>query len=283
MFSAIERESGERLRTQFFPNGVLGSDVDMMAQLRVGALQFYFQSTGNITSVVPSADIPNLGFTFDDNTGFRIGDQPLGAYIRQDMESKGIHGCRTFWNGGMAVVGSNPHPIHVPDDFRSFKIRVPNSKILIDLFKTFGASPIPLGLGDLYTGLQTKIVDGENAVLPVIVTSKLYEVNKYISLTNHAWAGLWLMANGDLWKQFPADLAQIVERNNTKYAALARQDMRTGDAALLTELSRHGVAVNRVDPTPFQKVMRPYYEAWAAVFGPTAWGLLENSLGRKLL
>ena len=158
------------------------------------------------------------------------------------------------------------------------------SKVSVDLFKFLGANPTPLDFGEaLYTALQTRLVDGESAPFVSIETSRFFEVNKYISMTNHAWSGPWHVANGDAWKSLPPDLQGIVERNNTKYAKLERRDAKLGDVAMAGKLARQGMIINRVDQAPFHAPLRPYYEEWAKEFGPTEWGLLESSLGRKLV
>ena len=199
MWAAIERESGGRLRTQFIPNSALGNDPAMLSQLRLGALQFLNTSPGNLGEVVGVADISNLGFAFKNLTeAARVMEGPLGAYLRDEAEAKGIHVFPPFWGSGMFQIGSNTHPIRTPEDLRNFKLKVVG-KISFDLFKTLGASPTPISIVELYSALQTKLVDGEAAPLGTIEASRLFEVNKYVSLTGHAYSGLWLLANPSVW------------------------------------------------------------------------------------
>lgn len=221
MWAAIEQESGGRIHTQLFPNSELGSDNSTLTQLRAGAVAFFINNAGIIASVVPVSDILNLGFAFkDEEEALRVVDGPLGAYIHDQAAAKGLYLVRSIWNSGMYQLGSNVRPIRTPADVRDFKVRIVESHITLDLFKTMGASPLTISGGELYTALQTKVVDGESMPLAAIESLKLYEVSKYISLTNHQWSGLWLIANGDIWKSLPPDLQQIIERNNTKAAAL---------------------------------------------------------------
>jgi TRAP-type transport system periplasmic protein len=283
MWAAIERESGGRIRTQFFPNSALGGDVAMFSQMRVGAITFVLTGAP-LSSVVPAADITSLGFAFKDpDEALRCMDGALGDFLRAETAAKGIHMLNTTWNSGMREIGSNSRPIQGPDDLRGFKIKVVG-KMSISLFKDLGAIPIELGLSEVYTGLQTKLVDGEDTPLLTIETSRLFEVNKYISLTNHSWSGLWLLANGDIWKSLPPDLVAIVERNNTKYATLERRDSKLLDAVLADKLSRQGVTINRrVEQAVFRSRLRSYYDTWAGAFGAKEWGILESSLGHRLV
>jgi TRAP-type transport system periplasmic protein len=284
MWDAVERESGGRIHTQSFPNSELGSDSAMLTQLRLGALQFFLIGIGNIASVVPAANISSLGFAFkDEDEGLRIMAGPLGDFVRTEITAKGMHGLRMLWDGGMKDVCSASRPIRVPEDLRGFKIRVNGSRILTDLFKDLGASPTPLSFDEIYTALQTKLVNGNDASLVTIETARFFEVAKYCSLTHHAWAGTWLVANGDAWKSLPASIQDIIERNNTKYSAIQRMDTKSLSASLGAKLTGQGMTLNQVDQAPFRSSLRSYYQDWAGTFGPSAWGLMETSIGHKLI
>jgi tripartite ATP-independent transporter DctP family solute receptor len=283
MWKAIEQESGGRLRTQFFPDGVLGTVQAMLTQVRVGALQFLFVPAGTLGDVVPSAQIGYLGFAFKDEAeGIRVFDGPLGDFVRNEAATKGMYTFKEVWDGGMFQVGSITKPIRTPEDLRGFKIRVATSKISLDLFRAFDASPVGLPYAEVYSSMQTKLIDGQNSSLAVIETAKFYEVQKYISLTNHAWTCEWLVANADVWKGLPPDLQAIVERNHRKYCLLERRDDKIIQASLADKLARRGQIINSVDQTPFRARLGSYYKTWASTFGSSAWGMLEAGLGRKL-
>jgi TRAP-type transport system periplasmic protein len=283
MWSAVERESGGRIRTQFFANSQLGTDSAMFGQMRVGALAFYMAASGVLAQVVPSVDIGNVGFAFkDEDEALRVVDGPLGDYIRREISSKGIHMMGNVWGSGMRQITSNSRPIRTAEDMSGFKIRVTASRIIVDLFKTLGASPVPLDFGELYTALQTKLVDGEDGPLLTIEAQRFFEVQKYLSITNHTWSGLWLLANLDIWKSLPPDLQAIVERNNRKYLALERRDTNQLNASVGDKLARQGLVTNTAAPTTFRARLRTYYEGCSSIFGPTAWGLLRSSVGGRL-
>jgi TRAP-type transport system periplasmic protein len=284
MWTALEEDSGGRIHTQFFPNSLLGTQAAMLSQVRLGALQFILLDPTSLASIVPTVDICSLGFAYkDSDEGLRCMDGPLGRYLRDAVGTKGLYALNTVWNSGMSQVAAGAHPIRTPDDLRGFKIRVPESRILVDLFKALGASPTPLSANEIYTALQTKIIDGTASQLAVIEASRFYEVQKYVSLTNHAWNGPWLIAGGDTWKSLPIDLQATIERVNTKYALLGRRDSKALDASITAKLRSQGVLTNTVDQAPFRARLRPYFEFWANAFGPTAWGLLQTSLGHRLV
>jgi TRAP-type transport system periplasmic protein len=283
MWGAIQQESGGRIRIQFFPNSQLGGDAAMFSQLRLGAIQFFSTSAGQLAAAVPGADIGYLGFAFKDpDEALRVMNGPLGAFVQQEAEAKGIHLLRMSWDAGMIQISSSTHPIQTPDDLRGFKLRVVESRIAVELFKDLGAIPTTLSVNEVYTGLQTKIIDGNASGLITVEASRWYEVQKYMSITNHSWSQINQIANGDTWKSLPSDLQDIIERNNTKYAVLEQRDSKAGLTALIERLKRDGLIFNQVDQTPFRARLRPYYEYWANAYGAREWGLLERALGRKL-
>ena len=284
MWNAVEKESNGRVQEQFFPESALGGETPMMAQVRGGALAFQILSPSTVSGVVPAANICNLGYAFRTAAeGTHVLDGPLGGYLQSEAAAKGLHWMRTIWDSGMFQLTSGTHPIKSPDDLRGFKVRVSEARIVVDLFRGLGANPTPMGFNEIYTALQTKVVDGTSTPLVTIETGRFYEVQKYISLTNHAWSGLCLISNNDLWKSLPPDIATLIERNNTRYATLERRDTAALNASLADKLGRQGVTVNAIaDQTPFRARLKPYFDTWAAAFGPSAGGMLESSLGRKL-
>jgi TRAP-type transport system periplasmic protein len=283
MWAAIERESGGRIHTHFFPNGQLGGEAGIFTQLRAGAVQFQLIGAGNLASVVPEVNICSVGFAFNSVAeGFRVLDGTFGRTLRTEIAAKGLQALETTYDSGMYDISSSSHPVRIPDDLRGFKIRVPESRIMVDLFKELGASPTPLSPPEVYTALQTKLIDGTCAPLVTIQASRWYEVQKYIGLSNHGMSPNWLLANGAAWQSLPPDLQAIVERNNTKYALLERRDAKLGTEALADKMSRQGVVINPIDQALFRTRLHTYYDTWSKVFGVAAWGALETSLGRKL-
>ena len=283
MARAIEQESGGRIHMQVFPNNQLGGDAAMLSQLRLGALDFLAIDSALMAGVVPVAGITAMGFVFKDPTvAFRVMDGALGDYIRKDIVAKGLYPMHDVWDSGMRDITSGTHPIRTADDLQGFKIRTPAANIWVDLFKSLGANPSPIEGAELYAALQTKLVDGQDASLITDEVYRAYEVQKYLSLTNHMWGGCWIVANGTTWNGLPADLQQIISRNSDKYAKLERTDMQILAVSLADKLARRGMIVNSANTDSFRAKLTPYYQYWKGQFGPTAWGLLEAGVGRKL-
>lgn len=284
MWAAIEQETGGRVHTGIFPNSQLGDSLGMFSQLRVGAINFLTMSAGQLASVVPAADICYLGFAYkDQDEGLKCMDGALGNYIRREVEAKGMHALHSCWDSGMLDITSSSHPIRTPDDLRGFKVRVIQSRIEVDMFKALGAIPAALSLSEIYPAMQTKLVDGTATPLVTIESGKLYEVQKYISLTNHVWSGPWMVANSDTWKSLPADVQETIERNNTKYALLERKDAKEMNVAAAGRIAKFGLLLNDVDQAPFRARLKSYFQYWAGEFGSTQWGLLQSSLSHRLI
>ena len=172
--------------------------------------------------------------------------------------------------------------INAPDDLAGFKIRVPVSQVYVSLFKALGASPTSINLGEVYTALQTGVVDGQENPLVVADTTKFYEVQKFCSLTNHVWDGSWIVTNGRSWKGVPEEI-QTHRLRRLQRQRLAQRDAVTKLNADLAELLKQkGMTVNTTDPVPFQDALRKagFYADWKGRYGDESWALLEKAVGR---
>jgi TRAP-type transport system periplasmic protein len=182
----------------------------------------------------------------------------------------------------MRQVTSSTRPVRSVADLDGFKMRVPNGALWIDLFKSFGASPTPINGGDVYTALQTHIVDGQENPLAAIATMRLFEVQRYLSVTNHMWSAYHFLGNADAWKALPPDVQAVVERNLTYHALLQRADTQRKNAALAAQLGRGGMVVCRADPGGFRAKLTAagFYAKWKDAFGARGWELLERYAGK---
>ena len=154
----------------------------------------------------------------------------------------------------------------------------------MDTFQSLGASPTPIALSELYTSLQTHVVDAQENPLLLIDQQKFYEVQKYVSMSDHIWSGYWTLVNQDVWNKLPKDLQAIISREMDRATLLARNDNVNLNRAVRDKLTRRGMIFNDVDKASFKKKLidAKYYERWKAEFGPTAWAALEkyaNKLG----
>src|ERR1043166_9097733 len=210
----IKQETNGRVEIQIFPNNQLGSDTDMLSQLRSGAIEFFTLSALILATLVPVASINGLGFIWE-NYGkvWPAMDGELGAYIRKQIEKSGLVAMEKQYDNGYRQMTSSTRPIKSPDDLKGFKIRVPPSPLWTSMFKAFDAAPTSINFSEVYSALQTKVVEGQENPLAVIFFAKLFEVQKYLSQTNHMWDGFWFLANGKMWNALPADVRDGIQKN----------------------------------------------------------------------
>ena len=228
MAAAIKAETNGRFDMQIFPNNQLGSDTDMLSQIRSGGVEFFTLSGLILATLVPAASINGIGFAFPDyDTVWKAMDGDLGAYVRGEITKANLVVMDKIWDNGFRQTTSSTKPINGPDDFKGFKIRVPVSPLWTSMFKAFDASPASINFSEVYSALQTKIVEGQENPLAIISTAKLYEVQKYCSLTNHMWDGFWFLANRRAWESCRRMSAPSSPRTSTPPASRSATTSRS--------------------------------------------------------
>lgn len=283
MAAAIKSETGGKFDLQIFPNNQLGSDTDMLSQIRSGGVEFFTLSGLILSTLVPAASINGIGFAFPDyDTVWKAMDGDLGAHVRGEIKKAGLEVMDKIWDNGFRQTTSSTKPITSPDDFKGFKIRVPVSPLWTSMFKAFDAAPASINFAEVYSALQTKIVEGQENPLAIISTAKLYEVQKYCSLTNHMWDGFWFLANRRAWEKLPQDVRTIVVKNINAAAVSERDDTAKLNANLQQELAGKGLTFNQPAVAPFRDKLRAagFYAEWKGKYGEQAWELLEKAVGK---
>lgn len=278
----IRAETGNRLDIQVFPNSQLGSTTDMISQLRSGALEFGAQSGPAMSTLIPAASLNSIGFAFKTEADvWTAMDGDLGAYVRGQIEKSNLVAMDAMWGHGFRHMTSSGGPIKAPADLRGLKIRVPAGPIFVSLFKALNASTATINFNELYSSLQTKVVDAQENPLALIVSAKLYEVQKYVSLTGHMWAGYWFLANRRAFEALPPELRATVARVVNESAKEQRAELARQEDSYVRELTSNGVTINEVDTAAFRDVLSRsgYYREWQEKFGADAWSKLEKYAG----
>jgi tripartite ATP-independent transporter DctP family solute receptor len=280
MAGNIRAETGGRMQIDIFANGALGSDNVMLAMLQKNELEMYI--AGNVLGpLVPVTEMPGLPFTFKDSAQvFAALDGELGDYLRVELLAKGIHAFRRGFDNGFHQLTTSTKPIRTADDLVGMKMRTPVQKMTVDFFESLGARPMTFTLSRLYEVLKDRTVDAQTDPLGLVVLMKLYEVQTYLSLTNHWWSGFTLVANAQAWKALPPDLQASVDRH-AEHAALAqRQDVERLNAGAIDVLRSKGMIVNEADTSGFRKQLGAFYARWKSIYGDKAWSLLEARVGK---
>jgi tripartite ATP-independent transporter DctP family solute receptor len=278
----IKQETNGRLEITIYPNSVLGGDTAMVSQVISGALEMYNLPIDLLAPRNPVCGIPGVGFAFPDmDHVWAAMDGDLGAMLRGVAEQIGLHCLEKGYDHGFRQITTRTKPITSPEDLRGFKIRLPVAPYLISLFRHLGASPTAINFNEVYSALQTGIVDGQENPLVLIDTAKLYEVQKYCSLTNHVWAGFHPAFNIAAWKRLPPDLQATVERNFDAEALAERQDFVKMTTTEQQNLIAKGMTFNAPDTKPFRDALSKsgYYPDMKKAAGDKAWALLEKYVG----
>lgn len=283
MADAIRAETQGRVDIQLFPNNQLGSDTDMLSQLRSGGIEFFTLSGLILSTLVPATSISGIGFAFSDyDAVWKAMDGDLGAYIRAQIVKAGLVPMDKIWDNGFRHITSSSKPINSPADLKGFKIRVPVSPLWTSMFKAFDASPASINFGEVYSALQTKVVEGQENPLAIISTAKLYEVQKYCSLTNHMWDGFWFLSNRKAWERLPKDLQVIVAKHINAAGLKERADVADMNASLQKDLASKGLVFNQPKTQAFRDHLQKagFYAEWKGKYGDEAWKILEANTGK---
>lgn len=281
----IADESKGRLKFLLFPNNQLGGEEDLLHQVYSGAVQVYLIGGLVISTTVPMAALDGTGFVFKSyDQVWPAMDGKLGSFLRTAIMKSGLHVTEKIWDLGFREITSSTHPIRTVKDLSGFTVRVPAGDAYNRLFEALGAAPQTLQYPEVYSALQTGIVDGQENPVGLIVTSKFYEVQKYCSFTNHMWQGFWCLVNQKAWAALPSDLQEIASRNLNQSALDQRKDLARLNSSYIKTLKDAHIRMNEVDTAPFKEKLKTsgYYADAKKRFGPQAWALLEEASGGAL-
>ena len=279
----IRDASGGRLDIKLFPANQLGSDTDLLSQVRNGGVEFFNLASSILNTLVPASGLFSIGFAFPDYPAvWKATDGALGHYLAESIGKVGLVSVVPLWNNGFRQLTSSTRDILSPADLNGFKMRVPPAPILTSLFQSLGASPTPINFNELYSSLQTKLVEGEENPLAIIATTKLYEVQKSLSMTGHVWDGYQVLGNRRAWERLPDDLKTIVQRELAASGQQQRDDVVRLSDSLRKDLAGKGMTIHEVDRDAFRTTLKAsgYYASWKAKFGDQAWAILESTTGK---
>ena len=283
MWKNVVRDSNGRLNVTIYPNNQLGGDTAMLTQLRSGAIQFFMLSGGILTNVVKVAGIQGVPFAFKSHKEvYAAFDGQLGAYVRKEIENAGLFAMPHITDNGFRQITNWVRPIKTADDLKGLKLRTPAGALWVDLFKTLGANVTAINISEAYSALQTHVVDGQENPFIIIEFQRFFEVNKYLSITNHMWDGFWVIANMDKWNALGPQLQDVITKNMLIYAHDQRRDNDLLNDSLADKLQRQGLVFNKADVATFKAKLNAnkFYDRWRDTFGADAWAILEKYTGK---
>jgi len=217
---AEERTKG-RVKVELFPNSSLFKDGEEMEALQLGSVQMLAPSLAKFGPLgAREFEVFDLPYIFDDYEDLhKVTEGPVGAALFKKLDSKGIVGL-AYWDNGFKVMSANK-PIRTPADYKGLKMRIQSSKVLGDEMKALGAIPQVMAFSEVYQALQTGVVDGTENPPSNFQTQKMYEVQKFLALTDHGYLGYAVIANKKFWDGLPPDVRTTLEgamKDSTKFA-----------------------------------------------------------------
>jgi len=273
-----ERSDG-RIRVDVFHSGQLGSDRDIVEGIQFNTIQFGFITSAPLSGFTDAYMIFDLPFLFENIEEARaFTDSEFGLRILASLENDGIIGLG-FGENGMRHITNSRRPIHTPADLSGIVIRTMENPMHMDAFRVMGADPTPMAFGELFTALQQGAIDAQENPFVVIHTSRFFEVQRYLSVTNHLYSPAPLLMSRIFYESLPTDLRQIVREVGLEASHLQRAVVDEQSAIVLTELEREGMIINFVDPIPFMEATRAVYDTFVgSLVSHEAYNAVRNFL-----
>ncbi|TVT48742.1 MAG: TRAP transporter substrate-binding protein [Denitromonas halophila] len=262
----VAQKTGGRVKVEVGGSAQFGDDAESLTNMRLGTMAFSANSQGTTSNIVPEFGLLGLPFLFRNlEHAYEVVDGPVGDKLGEYADKKGLV-LLALWDNGIRQVSNNTRPITKPEDLAGIKLRTPPDPMTLSIFKSLGANPAPLAFSELYIALQQGVFDGQENPLMNIYSSKLFEVQKYISLTGHKYESTPLLASKMIFSTLSKDDQNAVREAAVEAGKLNRDMSLAADADLRKKLADAGVTINAVDQAPFVAKTKPVYDEWAAKF-----------------
>lgn len=263
------RTDGE-VTVQIFPQGQLGNDAAMIDGTRSGIIDITMVGLNNFSGLMPESGAFTLPFMFPNReTAYSVLDGPVGQGVLDEMQDHGLYGLG-FPENGYRNMTNNRGPIRTPDDVVGLQMRVNNSRALNDMFAALGANPQQIPVAELYTALETGVVDSQDHPIGVTLSFRFYEVQDYLSLTQHAYSPLAIAMNLSSFNDLSEENQQILMDVSAEAVAMQRELSIAREDEMIASLESEGMNVNRdVDGAAFQALVAPVCEAFIETNGDT--------------
>ncbi len=244
----VEKASGGKMKIRAIGAAALGSDVQMQQALIGGAQEMMVGSTATLVGITKEMAIWDTPFLFDNaREADVVLDGPVGQKVMDKLQEKGLVGL-VYWENGFRNLTNNKRAVTKLEDMDGIKLRVMQNNVFIDSFKTLGANAVPLPFSELFTALETKTVDGQENPYNTILSSKFYEVQKYLTVTNHVYSPWIVLVSKKYWDGLSKDEHKVLLDAARKSRDFERQDTRAEADKALADLKSKGMQINQLSP-----------------------------------
>lgn len=263
----VAEKSGAEMEVQVFPSSQLGSQKDMTEGLIYGTIDMVLTGTADLGQFQPKMSIFDLPFLFKDRAHAYKSLDTVGMELGKDLEPKGMK-LLGFMENGIRHLTNNVRPVKAPADMAGLKIRVMSNKIYIETIKSLGGSPTPMAFGELYSAMQQGTVDGQENPSAHIYTKRFFEVQKYASMTAHAYAPEPVLISMITWSKLSDAQKAIIQEAATEAIAWQRELSTKEDNEYWDKIKATGkIEVIEVDRAPFMEATQPVWKEFAGTVG----------------
>ncbi len=250
---------GGKAKVVVYGSSQLGSDEEMVQKLKLGTIDMAVPSTV-MSSQVDLFGVFEMPYLVKDRAHMmRIEKEVFWPKLEPEAEKKGLK-VLAVWENGFRQITNSKRPIVKPADLAGIKLRVPGGKWRVKMFQAYGANPSPMKFSEVFTALQTGVMDGQENPFTQIYSAKFQEVQKYLSLTGHVYTPAYLTVGRTKWESMPADVRRILEDTAKETQAYVYEVAAKDDDELLGKLKAAGMQVNEVDKNAFIDASRAIYE-----------------------
>ncbi|HKS87247.1 MAG TPA: TRAP transporter substrate-binding protein [Pseudolabrys sp.] len=266
---------GDKAKVVVYGSSQLGGDGELMKKLKLGTVDLALPSTV-MSSQIPAFGLFEMPYLVKDRVQMaKIRDQIVNPTLIPLAEKSGYH-IIAIWENGFRQITNNKHPIVKPEDLRGLKLRVPGGTWRVKMFKAYGANPSPLAFSEVFVALQTGVMDAQENPLAQIYPARFYEVQKYLSMTDHVYTPAYVTA-GASWAKFPPDVQKILKDTAIEMQPVVYKIAAGLDESLFKKLKDAGMQVNNADKDAFIKASKPIYDEFAKDI-PGGQELIDKSL-----
>jgi tripartite ATP-independent transporter DctP family solute receptor len=279
----VERASGGKMKVRAIGAAALGSDVQMQQALIGGAQEMMVGSTATLVGITKEMAIWDTPFLFNNSAeADAVLDGPVGQKVMDKLQDKGLVGL-VYWENGFRNLTNNKHPVTRLEDLNGIKLRVMQNNVFLDSFRSLGANAIPLPFSELFTALETRAVDGQENPYNTILSSKFYEVQKYLTVTNHVYSPWIVLASKKWWDGLSPAERKVLLDAAVKSRDFERKDTREEAAKALAELRAKGMQINELSPAEANRMREKLTAVHASIadqVGRDLWAETQAALAK---
>ncbi|OYT84953.1 MAG: ABC transporter substrate-binding protein [Burkholderiales bacterium PBB6] len=245
----VEKASGGKMKVRAIGAAALGPDTQMQQALIGGAQEMMVGSTATLVGIVKEMALWDTPFLVNNvKEADALLDGPVGEKVKAKLNEKGLVGL-VYWENGFRNLTNNKRAVTKLEDLDGVKLRVMQNNVFLDSFKTLGANAVPLPFSELFSALETKAVDGQENPFNTILSSKFYEVQKYLTVTNHVYSPWIVLVSKKWWDGLSKDEQKVLMDAAVKSRDFERADTRAEAAKALGDLKAKGMQINELNPT----------------------------------